>query len=133
VEAPRFIQSGEIEMKISALMKTWFIGASLLAGIGMAGNRQTAKYLPLDNVAGLLQMKVPVLDIYGSQTNPIVLESVDRRAFAIAVTAYQPGNRYSRQIRINGANQFFQGHEHELLQVITNWMTRFILSKQANN
>lgn len=99
-------------------------------GIGMMAKPQPTKYLPLDNVAAILQMKVPVLDIYGSQTYPVVLESVDRRAFAIAV--HRTGNYHSRQIKINGANHFFQGHEDELLQAIATWMIEFTNLKQAN-
>ena len=93
-------------------------------GIDMTGKRQPAKYLPLDNVTGLLQTRIPVLDIYGSQTYPAVIDSADRRAFALAV--HQDGSYRSRQIMVNGANHFFQGHEHEFLQSIANWMTDLI-------
>jgi len=97
-------------------------------GIGMMGNPQPAEYQVLDNVAAMLQMKVPVLDIYGSQTYSRVLRSVDRRAFAV----YHTGNHYSRQFKIDDANHFFQGHEEELLQAVTNWMAQFALPKQIH-
>lgn len=96
-------------------------------GIGMVGNPQPAEYQVLDNVAALLQVKVPVLDVYGSQTVTEILQSVDRRAFAV----YQTGNDHSRQIEISGANHFFQGYEDELLQSIASWITMLVNQKQA--
>lgn len=98
-------------------------------GIGMMGKQQPNKYRPLDNVSAILRMKVPVLDIYGSQTYPAVLESVNRRAFAVAV--YQGSYPYSRQIKINGANHFFQRYEKTLLKTIANWMNEFATPKQS--
>lgn len=100
-------------------------------GIDMTGRRQPAKYLPLDNVTGLLQIRIPVLDIYGSQTSPAVLDSADRRAFAIAVP--QNALYRSRQIRINGANHIFQRHEEEFLQTISNWMSGFTKLLEQEN
>ena len=82
----------------------------------------------MDNVAALLQLKIPVLDVYGSKTHPDILATVDRRAYAV----YQTGNHHSRQIEINDANHFFQGHEEELLQAIASWMMEFSNVKQAN-
>lgn len=98
-------------------------------GISMMGKHQSSEYLPLDNVTSLLQMKVPVLNIYGSQTPPDRQESVDRLAFAVAV--YQTDNHYSNQIKINGADQFFQGYEDALAQTISNWMFEFSRLKQS--
>ena len=97
-------------------------------GIGMMGKQQPAQYLPLDNVAALLQITLPVLDIYGSKTYPVVLESVDRRAFAV----YQTGNHHSRQIKIDGANHYFHGYEVELVKSISNWMAESINLEQTN-
>lgn len=95
-------------------------------GIDMMGKPQPNDYLLLDNVAALLRLKVPMLDVYGSKTYPVILESVDRRAFAVHLT----GNTHSRQIKINDANHFFQGHENELLQAISQWLTAFAMPQQ---
>ncbi|MFO7604478.1 MAG: alpha/beta fold hydrolase [Gammaproteobacteria bacterium] len=97
-------------------------------GIGMVGNPQPDEHQVLDNVAALLRMKVPVLDVYGSQTVPEILQSVDRRAFAV----YQTGNDHSRQIEISGANHFFQGYEAELLQSVASWITMLVNPQQAS-
>ena len=99
-----------------------------VVGIGMNGKQQPAEYQPLDNVASLLGINLPVLDIYGSQTEAAILQSVDRRAFAV----YHTGNEYSRQIMIKGANHFFQGHEAEMVQSIANWMVDSIDIAQTN-
>lgn len=94
-------------------------------GIGMVGNPQHKQYLPLDNVSSILRMHIPVLDVYGSDTFPSILESVDRLSFAIAVYRSSNKSRYSRKIRIDGANHFFQQYEQELLDVISDWISKF--------
>jgi len=94
-------------------------------GIGMMGKPRAIGYMVLDNVVALFQMQVPVLDIYGSKTDPIVLESVDRRAYVI----YHSELRHSAQLQINNANHSFQKHEDELLQAITNWIDRYSEAK----
>ena len=99
-----------------------------VVGIGMMGKPQPAEYQPLDNVAALLRIHLPVLDVYGAQTLPVVLRSVDRRAFAV----YHTGNDYSRQIMINGANHFYQGHEAELVQAVSDWMTGLVNPAPTN-
>lgn len=96
-------------------------------GINMMGQAQPAEYRVLDNAAAILKMKVPVLDVYGAKTYHVVLESADRRAFAV----YKIGQQHSRQIEINDADHFFQWHEKELVQVIANWMTAFSRMKPA--
>ena len=102
-------------------------------GIGMKGKLQPAKYAPLDNVASILQMQIPVLDIYGSKSNPAILASVDRRAFAIASYQSSISTRRSRIIKINDANHFFQGYEDELLKVIKTWISKIINMQTQTN
>ena len=97
-------------------------------GIGMMGNRQTNEYLELDNVAALLRLKVPVLDVYGSRSTEQVLSSVDRRAYAV----YQARDDNSLQIEVKGANQFFQGYETQLVNTIASWMSELSNLKEAN-
>ena len=97
-------------------------------GIGMTGNQQPHAYRVLDNVVALLQVKIPVLDIYGSKTIQPILDSVDRRAYVV----YHTGNDYSRQIKLEGANHFFQGYEDILISTITTWMEAFATSEPTN-
>lgn len=102
-------------------------------GISMKGKLQPAKYAPLDNVASILQMQIPVLDIYGSKSNHAILASVDRRAFAIAAYQSSITTRHSRIIKINDANHLFQGYEDELLNVIKTWISKIINVQTQTN
>jgi pimeloyl-ACP methyl ester carboxylesterase len=94
-------------------------------GIDMQGNLQPTETTALDNVASLLQMHIPVLDVYGAQSYPDILASVDRRAFAISAYQASVNTRQSRIIKIKGANHFFHGHEDELVRVIEHWISKF--------
>ena len=87
-------------------------------GIGMYGTQQPVKYRVLDNTEALMKISIPVLDIYGSQTVKPILDSVDRRAYAI----YHNGDVRSHQLEIKNASHFFQGSEDELVQSIASWM-----------
>jgi len=98
-------------------------------GIGMSGSRQPAEYQVLDNVGSLLQMKVPVLDIYGSETIQPVLASVNRRAYVV----YHTGHNHSSQIELKGADHFFQGYENELIGAVTTWMEPYAIPEPTSN
>jgi len=71
-----------------------------------------------ENLTALEKIKLPVFDLYGSEDLEEVLDSAESRAAA--------GNSGSipeyRQLRVNGANHFFQGHEEELLQQVLEWL-----------
>jgi pimeloyl-ACP methyl ester carboxylesterase len=98
-------------------------------GVSMEAVRQPKKFEVLDNVVALLQVKVPVLDIYGSEAIEPVTKSVDRRAYVI----YQALDDKSRQVEIEGANHFFEGYENQLLLAITNWLDKSILTHLTNH
>jgi len=70
------------------------------------------------NVEALANIRVPILDLYGSNDLEPVLESVERRAEA---GNRQPGHQYL-QVRVDGANHFFQGHEEALVQQVIDWL-----------
>jgi len=86
-------------------------------GIGMKGEPRK-DYPQLDNVYSLVQVRQPVLDIYGSETNKGVRNSVERRAYTLATI----GNRKSRQVVVNGSDHFFEGYEEKLQHEITAFM-----------
>jgi pimeloyl-ACP methyl ester carboxylesterase len=71
-----------------------------------------------ENINALGQVKVSVLDLYGSEDLEQVLNSVELRAAA--------GNSGSvpkyRQTRISGANHFFQEQEDALVQQVVEWL-----------
>jgi len=86
-------------------------------GIGMKGLPRN-DYPMLDNVNAMLQIRQPILDIYGSETIKPILKSVDRRAFAMS----QGNNQQSRQVKVIGADHFFEGHETQLTSEISSFM-----------
>jgi len=87
-------------------------------GIGMKAKPQPDKYRVLDNVESLMRMNLPVLDIYGSQTIKPILDYVDRRAFVVN----QGDHIQSRQIKLEGADHFFEGFENKLVENISGWI-----------
>jgi pimeloyl-ACP methyl ester carboxylesterase len=97
-------------------------------GINMEAMKQPKQYLVLDNVHSLFQVKVPVLDIYGSESIEPVIKSVDRRAYVV----YHSLDKKSQQIEVKGANHFFQGYENDLLSAITGWLDRASPSYQPH-
>jgi pimeloyl-ACP methyl ester carboxylesterase len=69
-----------------------------------------------DNLAHLPKISVPMLDLYGSEDLPEVLESSDARAEAGSGTpAFQ-------QRVVDGADHFFEGEEEELLEHVQAWL-----------
>ncbi|MDH3635626.1 MAG: alpha/beta hydrolase family protein [Gammaproteobacteria bacterium] len=71
-----------------------------------------------DILEALAKVRVPVLDLYGSEDLEPVLNSVDQRAMA---GKKQSGRQYL-QVRVDGANHFFQGHEDALLRHVIEWL-----------
>ncbi len=85
-----------------------FVAIGMSAGI--AGG-------PMDTLAHLPTIRVPVLDLYGSEDLDEVLGSVSARSAA----ASAGGGDYSQQV-VAGADHFFDGEEEELLQAVNAWL-----------
>lgn len=94
-------------------------------GIGMGGRPDTVAYTP-DNLA---KIRLPVLDIYGSQDIRSVLETVEPRERA----ARQVQNPAYRQHKVMGADHFFRGLEDSLIKNVASWLTRYAPSTQLPN
>ena len=75
-------------------------------------------YAFASNIEKLRQIDLPVLDLYGSEDLEAVVASARDRATAGGARA---GDAY-RQLRVDGANHFFQGHEAVLKQQIIDWL-----------
>jgi len=71
-----------------------------------------------ENIVALEKVGVPVFDLFGSEDNEEVLDSADARA-AAAKGGVTPEYR---QVRVDGANHFFQGHEAELVRNVLEWI-----------
>lgn len=63
-------------------------------------------------------LKMPVLDIYGSNDFPDVLELAPKRAVAIRST------RGSAQVSVSGADHYFNGMENELVRNVKLFLDR---------
>ena len=105
---------------MGASMATYYVSKSdsvaleslVIIGMGGPGNAFPG------NIAALAEVRVPLLDLYGSKDLAHVLDSVDFRA--------QEGQKLSAreysQVRVDGANHFFQGQESALVQQVTQWL-----------
>ena len=82
--------------------------------IGMQGGTETV----YDNAAALEAVRLPVLDLYGSDDLPGVVDFTERKANA----ARRAGNDAFKQIRVEGADHFFDGLEDELIEIVAEWL-----------
>ena len=69
----------------------------------------------------LSKIKAPVLDIYGSEDLPEVLNVTLKKA-EIAKAA---GNKHYGQVKIEGADHFFYGKNDELVKQVTDWIKAY--------
>lgn len=83
------------------------------AAIGMPGRSGQGN----DNSLGhISRIKVPMLDLYGSEDLPEVVRSAAARKQAGL------NNPAFRQIKVEGADHFFEGEEDVLLKIIIQWL-----------
>ena len=66
----------------------------------------------------LKPVQIPILDLYGENDLVSVLTGVSIRAAAAAGA----GNSDFTQIRIDGADHFFEGYEDQLLETVSAWL-----------
>jgi len=106
---------------LGAAMSSWYLAdddsgdISALVIIGM--NADSAS-MPVDTARTLQRIQLPVLDIYGEEDLAAVVSSSPRRASA----AHTGGNSHYLQVKIAGADHFFDGQEEPLLEQITGWL-----------
>lgn len=84
-------------------------------GIGMGA---TDFRQPMKKPFPLESMRVPVLDIYGSDDYPGVGRHAPRRFAAMRAA----GNENSRQMEIDGADHFFDGKDEALVEAVAGWL-----------
>lgn len=83
--------------------------------IGMS-NPFADKY---DNIAALAKIKIPMLDLYGSQD----LDGVLSTAQARAASAHKANKHYT-QAKVEGANHFFNNLQDDLIKRVRGWLTK---------
>lgn len=87
--------------------------------IGVSGNMH--KEDKVGYLTSLKTIKVPVLDIFGSNDLTQVLKSEKSKAD----TARKAGNKNYTQIKIIGANHFFDNKDDVLVKRVRGWLTRY--------
>lgn len=92
-------------------------------GIGMGMNKQNKN---MDTPTSLAKITIPVFDLYGEQDLFSVLDSVERRANAASLA----GNKNYYQLRIPGANHFFQDQEEILVKRVGGWLNHYAAGKE---
>lgn len=75
----------------------------------------------MDTIAFIEKIKIPVLDIYGSQDMVSVLGTADLRKAA----ARRAKNKLYRQVKVMGANHFFTGLNDDLVRRVYSWLARY--------
>jgi predicted esterase len=89
--------------------------AKALIGVGMNAAQATER---VNTAHSLARIRIPVLDLYGSDDLPIVLDTAAQRAQA----ASKAGNdRYQQQV-VQGAGHFFDDNNAQLLQAVESWL-----------
>jgi pimeloyl-ACP methyl ester carboxylesterase len=83
--------------------------------IGMQSNQKDKE---INSAESLKSIKIPVLDLYGSEDLPGVLETVQMRKQA---ASHNPG--YSQQV-IQGAEHFFDNYNEQLISAINDWLSK---------
>lgn len=83
--------------------------------VGMSVHKSDKK---MDSSLNLRKVKLPVLDIYGSRDLPQVLKSVKDRATA----ANKAGNKRYTQLKIEGADHFFNSMDTVLVKRVRGWL-----------
>lgn len=74
----------------------------------------------MNSIKALEKIKIPVLDIYGSEDIEPVLSSIDDRSAA----AKKAGNKNYTQVKITGANHMFDGKSDALIEAIAGWLDK---------
>lgn len=73
----------------------------------------------VNNPDYLAKISLPVLDLYGSEDLEGVLKSAKARADASA------SNKQYSQVKVDGANHFFNGKDGELMEIVTEWIKKY--------
>ena len=86
--------------------------------VGVSGNMH--KKDEVGYLTSLKTIKVPVLDIFGGNDLPQVLKSKKAKAS----TARKAGNKNYTQVKIAGANHFFDNYDEVLIKRVRGWLMK---------
>ncbi len=89
-----------------------------LATIGLTSEPAGNRYMR--SVPQLEKLKLPILDIFGSEDLPVVLDTAAARAAA----AKKAGNSSYTQVRVKNANHFFTDRYDPLRARLSEWLAK---------
>jgi pimeloyl-ACP methyl ester carboxylesterase len=75
----------------------------------------------------LPKLKMPILDIFGSEDLEAVLKTEKKKA----QVAKESGNTAYTQIKVPGANHFFIGKNAELIKEVSQWLAKNAVKKES--
>jgi pimeloyl-ACP methyl ester carboxylesterase len=104
-----------------ATMSSYYLSRhpSDVKGLIAIGMGATQKDSHVNSAESLKNIAIPVLDLFGDDDLPGVLETADRRKNSSVHNAH-----YSQQV-IEGANHFFDGMDHDLITAVADWARQF--------
>ena len=89
------------------------VGSAVLIGMGQG-------HAFPGNIKAMEQIGLPLMDLYGSEDLDSVLSSAENRRTA----GRKGGGDLFRQVKVDGANHFFQGSESALRQQVLDWLAQ---------
>ncbi len=108
-----------ISHSLGSTMSAYYFASSkntpvkLFIAIGMPGDNKDNR---MNNLDSLKKIKIPMLDLYGSDDLKPVLESAKNRRQSAS-----HNTNYSQHV-IKNANHFFSGKNPELIKAVTDWL-----------
>lgn len=111
-------------MALEYLAKDTGQHVSAIVAVGLSASREKPAS---GTLLALQKVKLPILDIYGSQDIEPVLSTATERASE----ARRAENRDYRQVEVLGADHFFSGLDDELVKRVRAWLQRTISERAA--
>lgn len=106
---------------LGARMAVYYLAQESTDGVNSAvfiglGSSSTGSWP--GSIDALARLRIPVLDLYGGKDLDTVLNTVQDRA----TSGQKNESGTYRQIRVEDANHFFQGHEDDLKKHVLDWL-----------
>ncbi len=105
---------------LGSLMTSYYLSTSTndaikgFVAIGMPGGSSNDQ---MNSLKTLPKIRVPILDLYGSNDLPDVLENIRAKQQAVKRANIE-------QIEVEGANHFFDDYEDQLVNSVNDWLSR---------
>lgn len=95
-------------------------GTPIISAAIIIGTSNSGSIIPFNSPMMIEKIKIPLLDLYGSND----LDKVIRSAKARQTAANKAKNKNYRQSKTIGANHFYNGLNDELVSYISNWLKK---------